>query len=156
MVRHWINLAFWLACILLLIQPMESKEHVIKRSPRLDKWTHSIRGDYIPMEFFNAMRSADLSKQSLQNQLRNFLENLQKNLTTSEVQNIMDDIHQTTQNQIVKFRELSNFFYLTAEVAKTFSHDSEMYYEVAKTQVISFCCTFARFRRHCLHRLNYY
>lgn len=84
------------------------------------------------MEFFKAMRSADMSKEVLQNQLRNFLENLQKNLTTSAVLNNEDNNHQNAQNQISKLRELLDYFYITADVANKFSHESEIYYEVTK------------------------
>ncbi|KAH8359867.1 hypothetical protein KR093_009252 [Drosophila rubida] len=126
------NFTLTLAFIMIIVRPLEGNEHVGKLSPKFERWMHSIRGEYIPLEFFNVMNSADLSKQDLQNLLRNFLENLQKNLTTSAILNVIDYNHQSNRNQIRKLWELSDFFYLSADVANAFAHDSQMYYEVTK------------------------
>ncbi|KAH8288960.1 hypothetical protein KR044_009682 [Drosophila immigrans] len=125
-----INTTLTLAFIVIISQPLSGNEHVGKLSSRLERWMQSIRGEYIPLEYFNRMSSADLTKQDLQSLLRNFLENLQKNLTTSAMLNVVD--HQSNQNQIRKLWELTNFFYLSADVVKSFAHDSQLYYEVAK------------------------
>ncbi|XP_051862435.1 uncharacterized protein LOC132784680 [Drosophila nasuta] len=123
---------FTLALIVKISCSLEGNEHIGILSPRHERRMYSIRGEYIPLEFFTVMNSADLSKQNLQNQLRNFLENLQKNFTTSAMLNVIDYKHKSNRDQTRKLWDLSDFFNLSADVAKTFAHDSKKYYEVVK------------------------
>ncbi|XP_032597726.1 uncharacterized protein LOC116806047 [Drosophila grimshawi] len=128
MICRWSYTLLWLTCVVAIL-PILKGEAVANR---LDKRTQSNGGEYIPITFFNAIRLAEDSKQSLQNQLRNFRENLQKNLTTSTMLSILDDNYQNTEHQIIKLHDLSAFFDTAADIARIFAHDSEMFYEVAK------------------------
>lgn len=127
-----IKLTLWLAWFTFVIQYIMCTELTGKPFSRPIRSTHPIRGEYLPLDFYNTMRSADASKQVLQNQLRNFLENLQRNLTTSSVLNVLDDHSPNTPNPILKLEELSKFFHTAADAANTFAHDAEVYFEVIK------------------------
>ncbi|XP_068156461.1 uncharacterized protein [Drosophila tropicalis] len=89
-------------------------------------------GDYVPMKFYDSLRTSDSSKEELQNKLRNFLENLQKNLTTSTLLSGLDTSISSTQNHFLKLQELSTFFHDASETAGSFARDSETFYEVTK------------------------
>ncbi|KAH8417411.1 hypothetical protein KR222_010691 [Zaprionus bogoriensis] len=125
--------ALLLAYITVTLHTIAANEYMVKPFSRSSMSPHSIKGEYIPLEFYNSMRSADTSKQALQNKLRNFLENLQRNLTTSTVLSILDDKYKNTPNRIKKFHELSDFFHTAAEAAKIFAHDAEQHFEAAKS-----------------------
>ncbi|XP_017874727.1 PREDICTED: uncharacterized protein LOC108621750 [Drosophila arizonae] len=132
MTLHWNYLALWLLCIVGALQPIKSSEYIGRPFPRHDKWSQAIKGDYIPMQFYEAMRSAEDSKQAFQNQLRNFKEHLQRNLTMSNVLSLGHENQLNTQHQRTKLHELSEFFYAAADAARIFARDSETSYEVAK------------------------
>lgn len=133
MISFHTKVLLWLTLFLLAIQSIKSTNYMGNPFSRPNRSTRPLRGEYIPLEFYNTMKSADASKQKLQNQLRNFLESLQRNLTTSSVLNVFDDHTQNTSNPIVKLQELSNFFHTTAATANTFAHDAEVYFEVVKS-----------------------
>ncbi|XP_064544427.1 uncharacterized protein LOC135432626 [Drosophila montana] len=129
---HWSYIALWLLCMVATLQSIESSKYAGMPFSRHEKWTQTLNGEYIPIQFYNAMRSAEASKQSLQNQLRNFLEQLQKNLTTSTLLSLKDNNQQNAERQLTKLYELSVFFYTAADVARFFARDSEIFFEIAK------------------------
>ncbi|XP_017849079.1 uncharacterized protein LOC108604225 [Drosophila busckii] len=130
----WRQNTFSLIAALLTLQCLPSYEYVSRHFTGLDKWhqSRSTSSEYIPSDFYNAMRLADQSKQSLHNQLRSFLENLQKNLTTSKVLGDVDGNYKSTLSQMKKLYELPEFFYATADIANALARDSEQYFEVSK------------------------
>ncbi|XP_030081616.1 uncharacterized protein LOC111598610 [Drosophila hydei] len=132
MAFHCGSLALLLICVAGTLQPIKSSEYIGKLIPRHDKWAQAIKGEYIPMQFYDAMRSAENSKQAFQNQIRNFGEHLQRNLTMSNVLSLRHENQLNTEHQRRKLHELSAFFYTAADVAGVFARDSEISFEVAK------------------------
>ncbi|XP_030371069.1 uncharacterized protein LOC115621544 [Scaptodrosophila lebanonensis] len=112
----------------------------------LDRSSQWIFREDVMLKFYDAAHTADRSKELLQNQLRHFLENLQKNLSTSPVLNgfrndpaiVVDgpklDVNSSTNylQRITKLKELSIFFHIASDSAGTFARHSEQFFDTAK------------------------
>ncbi|XP_034665694.1 uncharacterized protein LOC117899639 [Drosophila subobscura] len=94
--------------------------------------SRTIRGEQIPLEFYEAIQSSDNSKIELQNRLHHFLENLQKNLTTSTVFRDFQTSASRSENYVTKMTGLSTFFLDASNSAGIFAQESEKFYDLIK------------------------
>ncbi|XP_022233260.2 uncharacterized protein LOC111081487 [Drosophila obscura] len=94
--------------------------------------TRTIRGEQIPLEFYEVIERSDNSKNELQHRLHHFLENLQKNLTTSTVFRDFQTTASRSENYANKMTELSTFFHDASNSVGKFAQESEKFYDVIK------------------------
>ncbi|XP_026839975.1 uncharacterized protein LOC113564898 [Drosophila persimilis] len=94
--------------------------------------TRTIRGEQVPLEFYEAIERSDKKKNELQHRLHHFLENLQKNLTTSTVFRDFKPTASSSENYATKMSELSTFFHDASFAAGLFAHENERFYDVIK------------------------
>lgn len=95
-----------------------------------------ISGEHISMEFYKAVECADKTKRHLQSTLYNFLENLQRNLTTSVILNTNANRIDNTyfDMQRIKINDLLIFFNASSQAAADLANDVEHLYEITKNE----------------------
>lgn len=108
------------------------------RSPiRLGAPAHVISGEHISLHFYAVVEKGDRAKNDLQFLLHNFLENLQRNLSTSPILNTVivraTDVD-INRFQLEKLNDLADYFQHSSETAGKFAHEAELFFEVSKNE----------------------
>ncbi|XP_065354765.1 uncharacterized protein LOC135949207 [Calliphora vicina] len=99
--------------------------------------SHVISGEHISLGFYAAVESGDFAKNDLQSLLHNFLENLQRNLSTSSILNTVVakpiDI-EMNRYQLGKLNDLADYFQHSSETAGRFAQIAEHLFETSKNE----------------------
>lgn len=105
----------------------------------------SVNKNKIPDEkisnlFYKSGQDAEIVKVKLQNTLRNFLENLQKNLTTSIILKNLDNklSLERSQQKWQKLNDHIEFYRTTSRHLKEFAFKSEMFLQISKNESVAF------------------
>ncbi|XP_061389137.1 uncharacterized protein LOC133324307 [Musca vetustissima] len=126
--------------LILAIVSYTSYTDALKPPIRLGAPTHPVSGDHISLQFFKALRSGNEKKNNLQFALQNFVENLQKNLSTSDVLlNAVDNSAdlESGANKIERLYGLADYFEYSAEMAGLFGSAAENFFEVSKNESVT-------------------
>ncbi|KAI8114746.1 hypothetical protein FF38_04441 [Lucilia cuprina] len=98
---------------------------------------HVISGEHISLDFYAAVELSDGAKNDLQELLYNFLENLQRNLSTSSILNTVVakpiDI-EINRYQLGKLNDLADFFQHSSNTAGQFAQKAEHFFETSKNE----------------------
>ncbi|XP_039968710.1 uncharacterized protein LOC126764092 [Bactrocera neohumeralis] len=90
--------------------------------------------------FYKSGQDAEIVKIKLQNTLRNFLENLQKNLTTSIILKTLDNklSFERSQQKWQKLNDHMDFYRTASRDLQEFSFKSEMFLQISKNESVTF------------------
>ncbi|XP_017062227.2 uncharacterized protein LOC108102086 [Drosophila ficusphila] len=122
----------YLSCLLLTIHAQQLNVNDIQHLAKSQKLLHLYKGEHIPNQFYKAIEKSDSSKLNLQSKLRNFMENLQKNLTMSAVLTAFENTSHNADDYIIRMQELSTFFFKVSYAIEQFAIDGEAFYETSK------------------------
>ncbi|XP_012156601.1 uncharacterized protein LOC105664794 [Ceratitis capitata] len=101
---------------------------------------HKIPDDNISYMFYKSAQDANEAKNKLQNVLRNFVEIVQKNLTTSVIlKSFYNELHvERSQQKFQKLSDHTEFFKIVSHDLKEFSLKSEIFLQTSKNESNAF------------------
>uniref|UniRef100_A0A1I8P270 Uncharacterized protein n=1 Tax=Stomoxys calcitrans TaxID=35570 RepID=A0A1I8P270_STOCA len=106
---------------------------------RLGAPAHLVNGDHISQKFFAAVENGERHKAILQSTLQNFVENLQRNLSTSNIRNTAaNEIEEDSEKiKVRRLYDLADYFEYSSEMANSFAMAAENFFEVTKKESIA-------------------
>lgn len=111
----------------------------LKPPMRIGAPAHSVSGDHISLEFYAALKNGNDKKNNLQRTLQNFIETLQKNLSTSDILNVGGnnlDL-ESGADKLARLYGLADYFEYASEMASSFGCVAENFFEVAKNESVN-------------------
>lgn len=119
------------------INGQTTSSNSIRASIRLGAPAHVISGEHISLAFYAAVELGDGAKNELQFLLHNFLENLQRNLSTSYILNTVADKPidvKINRYRLEKLNNLADYFQHSSETAERFAQRAEYFFETSKSE----------------------
>ncbi|XP_075147181.1 uncharacterized protein LOC142221353 [Haematobia irritans] len=101
---------------------------------RLGAPAHLVNGVHISLKFYEAAKNGEYNKVNLQNALQNFVENIQKNLSTSS---FVNDDYLGGDAMTKRLHNLADYFEYSSDIANAFATAAENFLEVSKSESIA-------------------
>lgn len=98
--------------------------------------SHLVNGNHISLNFHKVIDNADQKKTILQSVLQNFVENVQKNLSTSSVLHLMGSSIgiENEKSKVIRLYDLADYFEYSSGMADDYASATENFFEVAKNE----------------------
>ncbi|XP_054090333.1 uncharacterized protein LOC105215762 [Zeugodacus cucurbitae] len=126
--------------ILQIISCKTSNHYTTQQDVYLSENKNKVPDEKISNLFYKSGQHAENAKIMLQNTLRNFLENLQKNLTTSVILKTLDDklSLERSQQKWQKLNDHMDFYRTASHHIKEFADESENFLQISKNESATF------------------
>lgn len=95
--------------------------------------SHLISTEHVTLDFYAAAEDGERTKTDLQHVLQNFLENLQRNLSTSLIFHPVMD-RESNGSVVQRLFELADYFEHSSELAGQFANAAEHFFEITKNE----------------------